>query len=392
MVRAIALDRRRPYVADAFAAALVAVASVPWVLAHARGDLTAAWLCDAGLLLPLIGRRHYPVAAFAAMAGVALVQWIIGLPLVTDIVLLAGLATVASQRSRRDALGAWALLELGVVLASVRFTFTGSWVRSLVGLSGLAAVALLAGVVVKSRRAHLLELTERAARLELERDQQAQIAAAAERTRIAREMHDVIAHSLAVMIAMADGASAKLRRDPARAGAAIDAVAEVGRQTLGETRRLLGVLRDPDGRPDLSPQPGLDRLGELVHVVRDTGLQASLEVSGDAFPLPPSAELAAYRIVQEATTNTLKHAVGAARVAIRLRYSRRTLEIEVTDDGAVAPAEAGGAEGHGIQGMRERVGLFGGSLVAGAGPDGGWVVRAVLPAGHALASPSVPTR
>jgi signal transduction histidine kinase len=377
--RLVAFDQRRPAVADALGAAVLAALSAPWLVEHNRDHL-AGWICDVGLLLPLIWRRRWPAGVFMVVTAVALAQWLVGVPLWSDVALLVVVATVASERPRREAVAAWAVLEFGVVLASVRWSFTGSWVRSLIGLSGLAAVALLAGVVVRSRRAHFAELTERAVRLELERDQQAQIATAAERTRIAREMHDVIAHSLAVMIAMADGASAKLRREPERAGAAIDAVAEVGRQALGETRRLLAVLRDPAEGTDLAPQPRLDGLGELVDRVRDTGLDASLIVTGQPFALPESAELAVYRIVQEATTNVLKHAVGAGTVSVELRYDGTRVEVEVRDDGAVVPVGVGRHGGPGIEGMRERVALYHGTLHAGPGRSGGWVVRASLAA------------
>jgi signal transduction histidine kinase len=382
--RAIELDQRRPQVADALGTLALAALSTPWLLSH-RGVGAGAQACDVGLLVPLIWRRRHPEAVMAAVAAVALVQWTLRVTLVADLALLVAVFTVASECPRRSGVAAWAVLEVGVVMASVRWHFTGSWVRSLIGLSGLAAAALLAGAVVRSRRARVEELTQRAALLELERDQQAQIAAAAERTRIAREMHDVIAHSLAVIITMADGASAKMARDPERAAAAIDAVAEVGRQALGETRRLLGVLHDPAGAADLAPQPGLDRLGDLLTRVRETGLGATLEVVGEQFPIPPSAELAVYRIVQEATTNTLKHATSARQTHVVLRYDRPGLTVEVTDDGAPG-AGLGGGGGHGIDGMRERVALYGGVLDAGPAPDGGWIVRAVF---HQL--PVVPT-
>lgn len=257
------------------------------------------------------------------VAVVALVQWFTAQPLVSDVALLVALFTVSSERPWGTAAAAWAVLELGVVMASVRWDLAGSWIRSLVALCGLAAAALLLGVALRTRRARLAELTERAERLELERDQQAQIAVAAERTRIAREMHDVIAHSLTVIISMADGAAAKLEREPDRAGAAIKAVADVGRQALGE--------------------------------------------------------LAVYRIVQEAATNTLKHAPGARSLRIRLSFDRPRLRIEVLDDGPSSAAPAAPLSGgHGIHGMRERVALYGGHVDAGPAAAGGWAVRATL--------------
>jgi signal transduction histidine kinase len=269
-------------------------------------------------------------------------------------------------------------------------------------LSGMVAAALLLGISVAARSTVVATLTERAVRLERERDQQAQIAAAAERTRIAREMHDVIGHQLAVIVSLADGAAAKLASDPPRAAAAIASVADVGRQALGETRGLLGVLR-ADGTGDgLAPQPGLAGLGDLAAQTRATGLSATLDCQGDPSGLSAEIQLAVYRIAQEAITNTLRHATGARAVAIRVDIGPDTVELEVTDDGQPAAAAAPGrvpdasagpaagrapvpaaglapaAGGQGLAGMRERARACGGSVIAGPGPDG-WAVRAILP-------------
>jgi signal transduction histidine kinase len=372
--RAIAYDRVHPRLADTLAGVLLAVATIPWLVLHtSRGP--AVWLCDAGLIVPLIWRRRYPEAVFAVLAAVALVQWLIAEPMVTDVALLAVLFTIAFERSLLAAVAAGVVLEIGVIMASIRWNLGGSWVRSLVGLSGLVAAALLLGAVLRVRRAHLVALTERAARLEIERDQNSQIAAAAERTRIAREMHDIIAHSLAVIVTMADGAAAKLAREPERAEAAIQAISEVGRQALGDTRRLLGVLRDDYSDVDLAPQPGLDQLDELIHKLRATGLDATLERDGHPFALPPGAELTVYRLVQEAGTNTLKHAPAATTFRARLAFTYPSLLVEAVDDGMSSGGASFGA-GHGIAGMRERVALYGGTVHAGPSPDGGWLVRA----------------
>jgi signal transduction histidine kinase len=336
------------------------------------------------------------------VCAVALVQWFIGLRLVADLALLVALSTVATYRSRRVALAAAGALEVGAVMASVRWTLAGSWLSSLVFLSGMVAAALLLGISVAARSTVVATLTERAVRLERERDQQAQIAAAAERTRIAREMHDVIGHQLAVIVSLADGAAAKLASDPPRAAAAIASVADVGRQALGETRGLLGVLR-ADGTGDgLAPQPGLAGLGDLAAQTRATGLSATLDCQGDSAGLSAEIQLAVYRIAQEAITNTLRHATGARAVAIRVDIGPDTVELEVTDDGQPAAAAAPGrvpdasagpaagrapvpaaglapaAGGQGLAGMRERARACGGSVIAGPGPDG-WAVRAILP-------------
>jgi signal transduction histidine kinase len=246
-------------------------------------------------------------------------------------------------------------------------------------LSGLLAAALLLGAVLRARRAHLAELTDRAARLELERDQQAQIAAVAERTRIAREMHDVIAHSLAVIVALADGAAAKLAKEPERAEAAVQSIADIGREALGDTRRLLGILRADLGNADMAPQPGLQQLDDLMEQLTATGLHATLERQGRPFPLAAAAELTVYRLLQEAGTNTLKHGRNATRFNARLFYAYPSLIVEAVDDG-VPVANTTGNPGHGIAGMRERVALYGGTVRSGPEPDGGWRVTASLSA------------
>jgi signal transduction histidine kinase len=280
-------------------------------------------------------------------------------------------------------------------MASFRWSLAGSWPRSLVFLSGLVAAAFLLGTNLRSRRSRLAAVTERAERLEREREQQALIAATAERTRIAREMHDVIAHSLAVMISLADGATAKLRSDPERAGTAIENLSRIGRQALGDTRRLLGVLRDDDASEELAPQPGLAQIDGLLAQVRTTGLAASLAVNGDPHPLPPGAELTVYRIVQEATTNALKHAVGATSVAVVLDYSPNLLAISVRDNGRVPNLGAGhrppAGTGHGLSGMRERAAIYRGSVVAGPSVAG-WKVEARIPIAPVPRPPRLPGR
>lgn len=407
--RLAAAATAHPYVVDTALAAIVAAATTPW-LVHTRGHHALSWVFHILLIVPLIWRRRAPVAVFAALSAVALAQWAAADKLPADVSLLVALYAVAVHRPRRLAVLAAAVLELGVVLAILRWSPMGGWFRSLVFLSGLVAAALLLGSNIRARRAHLAMLIERTARLENERDQQARIAADAERTRIAREMHDVLAHSLAVMISLADGAAAKLRREPERAADAIAHVSALGRQSLADTRRLLGVLRSegddgPEGAADAAltaPQPGVQQIEELIAGVRATGLEASLAVRGRPFAMAPGAGLALYRIVQEACTNTLKHAAGARRLRVRLSYSDPLVEVDVLDDGdhhaAQAPiagdlvaahAARPGSErprsgrraddvGHGLAGMRERAAIYHGEVDAGPVPDGGWRVRARL--------------
>ena len=220
-------------------------------------------------------------------------------------------------------------------------------------------------------------MDERARRLEIERDQQATIAAAAERTRIARELHDIVSHSLSVVITLADAAALVSRVDPGQGIDAMAEVSEVGRNALSDMRAMLGVLRTDDPPPGRAPQPpppGVGQLGALMERIRATGLDVSLSVDGTPFPLGAAAELTAYRIVQEALTNTLRHA--AARHAwVTISYDEPEVRIRVADDGI--PDGLHG-QGHGIDGMRERAALHDGALHAGPADGGGWLVEATL--------------
>ena len=254
---------------------------------------------------------------------------------------------------------------------------------------------------MRTRRAYVAQLEDRARRLEVERDQQARIARVTERARIARELHDVVAHSLSVVVAQADGGMYAGARDPAAARASLETIGTTGRQALAEMRRLLSVLRDEpadgvgrEGPDDVvaddyddpvtgefTPQPGLDQLLSLVTGVRGSGLPVDLVVEGTPGRLPPGAELASYRIVQEALTNTLKHAGPGASAWVRLCHRDDALHIDVLDDGRGASA-AGDGQGQGLHGMRERVAVYGGSVSAGPRSGGGFHVRAVVPFGQ----------
>ena len=225
---------------------------------------------------------------------------------------------------------------------------------------------------------------QRLALLEQEALQRERVAVGEERARIARELHDVVAHSVGGMVAQAQGARRMLDRDPERARAALEAIELTGRNALDEMRRSLGVLRhsDPGADAPREPQPGMDELERLVEESRATGLKVELETEGEPAPLPAGVDLSAYRIVQEALTNARKHA-GPVRARVRVRYGAEAIEVEVVDDGAPGGAPSGGANGsgQGLVGMRERVALYGGELHAGRRPEGGFVVRATLPLG-----------
>jgi signal transduction histidine kinase len=230
------------------------------------------------------------------------------------------------------------------------------------------AAAYLAGRAFRAR--HLS-----AHRLESERDATIQAAVADERNRIARELHDIVAHSVSVMVVQAGAAEDLLARDPDRAREPLVSIQETGRQAVGELGRMLALLRREQAGPAREPQPGTAQLAELVEQVAKIGVPVRLEIEGAARPLPPGVELAAFRIVQEALTNTVKHA-GPATARVVLRYGERELEIEVVDDGRGAHANG---TGHGLIGMRERATIYGGELEAGDRPEGGFAVRARLP-------------
>jgi signal transduction histidine kinase len=248
------------------------------------------------------------------------------------------------------------------------------------------ALAWVLGDSIRTRRAYLAQLEERAARLEREREAQSKVAVAAERARIARELHDVVAHNVSVMVVQADGAAYVLDTAPDQAKKALETISGTGRQALAEMRRLLGVLRTGEQREsgEYVPQPDVGQLDELIEQVRITGLPVDFKVEGTPRPLPSGVELTAYRIVQEALTNTRKHGGPEAGASVRLVYFDDGLGLLVEDDGKGAPHELyedGGADGrgHGLIGMRERVGMVGGTLDAGPRPGGGFRISALLP-------------
>ncbi len=240
------------------------------------------------------------------------------------------------------------------------------------------------GRLTRIRRAYYVQLEDRAARLERERDAQAKIAVAAERARIARELHDVVAHNVSVMIVQADGASFVMDSSPEQAKQALATIAGTGRQALEEMRRLLGLLRSADSGGEYVPQPGVEQLPDLLDQVRNAGLPVAFEVEGEPRELPRGVELTAYRIVQEALTNARKHGGPQAAARVRIRFDDRGVDVLIEDDGRGATAQLardGGQDGfgHGLIGMRERVGMVGGTLDVGPGVNGGFRIDARLP-------------
>jgi signal transduction histidine kinase len=340
------------------------------------------------MTIPIVLRRQYPVAAFSIAAAAGAVQ--LGLapgPSGADLAIPVLLYTLAAYRPRRVSLAGLAVCLAGTIAGVLAWPNGLDLYRKiLAALVIFCATSLIAWVLgdsMRYRRAYYAALEERAARLEREADAQAQIATAAERARIARDLHDVIAHHVSVMVVQADGAGYALDSNPDRARQALTAISATGRQALTEMRRLLGLLRSGDARTELTPQPGLGQLRELVEQARAAGMSVSLTQEGAPRPLPEGAELTAYRVVQESLTNTRKHAGLAAAASVTLCYDDDRLVVQVSDDGR-GGAAAGDGTGHGLAGMRERVQMYGGTVTAGPLPQGGYRVTAQIPAAPAM--------
>ena len=374
------------WVSDALVTLVAGAAAVP-VLFHdgQHPDATTVIMLVLAAA-PLLVRRIWPIPVFAVVlalnAGAGLWSPVHA---VNGLALLIALYTVASMRPRRDALVCAGLLELTVVTGLLLFAGGGWWYDAIFA-SGMIAAALGLGLYSAARRAYLAELHDRAERLERERDQQAALAAAAERARIAREMHDIVAHHLTVMTTLAEAAIAASATSPERATDVMRSVAATGRRALADTRKLLGVLRqrpgqDPGEDPGeaLQPVPDLAQLDTLIEQVRSAGLDTSLEIRGQAPDMPAGVQLAVYRLVQEALTNTLKHGGAGARALVRLRYLPGELLVDVDDDGSGSAAPAPAGVGGGLPGMAERIRAYGGVVRTGPRQPAGWAVSARLP-------------
>jgi signal transduction histidine kinase len=325
--------------------------------------------------LPLRRVWPGPVFLWTLLAAAVLGQWPAHGALF-PVALVISLYSVATTLRRAAALAAAALVA-GVVLLVVAQDGTRDWALAITDAVGLAGAVLLVGLYAGTRRAYLAELRDRAQRLERERDASSALAAAEERARIAREMHDSVAHHLTVIVALSDGALRAVTRSPAEACDAIRDVSGTARQALAETRRVLGVLRAGSGQEPRQPQPGLADLDDLVTRVRAAGLPVRYERTGTAAALPAGVQLAVFRLVQEALTNTMKHAGPHASAAVRLHVSPGEVRVDVEDDGAGGTARPG-AGGGGLTGMRERIKAFGGELDCGPRDPRGWRVSARL--------------
>jgi signal transduction histidine kinase len=385
------LERSRSVLIIWFPPLAVIGLSIPAFI-HNGQPLVPSLVLTFFLTAPLLLRRRYPVAVFAIVLAVSLAQWLAGWRLEGDVALLVALYTVASLRPARTAVVVAAALEVGLAIAVMRFSPLRGWLLAFVLLSGLTTAAGVLGVYTRTRVAFLAELSERADRIERERDQQIELAGATERARIARELHDVVAHHLTVMIALADGATAVASTAPARAIDVMTTVASTGRKALADTRRLLGVLRADSADSQRQPQPDISNLEALLEQVRAAGLPATITISGQHRELSPALQLTIYRLVQESLTNTLKHAGPGAHVTVRLRYLDDAVQLDVRDDGlgaAALPGDRSEAGGHGLTGMRERVAAWDGELRAGPAAPRGWVVSATLRPDPAAAEAAV---
>ncbi|MER8236370.1 histidine kinase [Streptomyces sp. NPDC094049] len=333
------------------------------------------------LSLPLYGRRRHPMAMLAVMACAALVSAASGAFLQSSYLQLLPLFHLALVRPPRALLWAPVLL-LPPLLTGAVLHPQGGWDQHAVPALWAYALVALLGITVRSRRDHTAALVDRARRLETERDQEVRLAAAAERTRIAREMHDIVGHHLSVVTGLADGGRYAAARNPERAAQALDAIGTTSREALAELRRLLGVLRDDGPEADRAPQPTLADLDALLTGVRQAGLPVRFDLRGEpaALPLTPGAQLTVYRVVQESLTNALKHAGEGARATVVLSHTAHEVRVEVTDTDGTAPPPAGPPHrGQGLTGMRERAALYDGTLDSGPLPTGGWRTALRLP-------------
>lgn len=343
-------------------------------------------LLSFGMLVPLIWRRTHPELVFFAVCSVAALQWLIGIELqLGNIGLLVALYAITVYGDVRLSRVALAIGGLGVLMATSRYWAGSDWKQQVTTMGGLAAVVFGVWAFGERRRTrglYVAQLEERAAQLERDRDRESKLAVSNERTRIAREIHDVVAHGLSIMIVQADGGLYAADQSPEAAKKALATIGDTGRTSLTEMRKMLGLLKQDERDLDPNqprPQPGVSSLPELIENVRDAGLAVEYQVTGQPRELPALLGLTAYRIVQEGLTNTLKHAGPGARTSVLLDFGREMLTVVVTDDGRGAGVAPSVDPGHGLVGMRQRVSVSGGTVSAGPKTGGGYEVIARLP-------------
>jgi len=353
------------------------------VSTHWDPDIPAhhGWFGISGPLLealPLLVRRIWPQRVFWWVFVATCAYGLVDIGLASGLAVFIALYTVAASGCRRrDALLCAAALEVAVIIAAIRIAAAQWWVTS-IPLTGLVIAALSMGLYRSTRRAYLTELIDRAARLEREQAQANELAVINERARISREMHDIVAHHLTVIVALSDAASLTATKDPARSVEVMQTVAAIGRQALDDTRQLLGVGRtlDTDSHQDRNPVPDLTKLNALIEGVRAAGLPVRYQIHGSPAPLPTPLQLTIYRIVQESLTNTLKHGGAGTTATVRLDYLPTMLHLHIQDDGAGSSAPCPKTPGRGLAGMRARAGASGGTLESGPKWPAGWQVAA----------------
>jgi signal transduction histidine kinase len=388
-------DRARPWLLDSLLAAFMLLLGFgslrPGTPTDVFGHVTSVPVAfiaatAAAQSLPLAWRRRAPLAVFWIVLAVCLLQVSVGLALRSDLSLmiaLYGVARFAPPRRRHLLLAAAATLATIVVVVFRVPHLLHQTQFALFFLCCAATAAGGLGLVGRARQDQLTAMVDRAERLETERDQRAQLATATERARVSREMHDIVGHTLAVIIGLADGGAALAPASPERAAEAMRLIAATGRQALSELRLTLGALHErTSGEPELRPQPGIAELPGLFDRIRAAGPQVAYTTAGDVATLTPGLQLAVYRITQEALTNTLRHAGPATTVRVVLDAGHDQVRVTVEDTGPLGgqqPPAGDGQEGQGLAGIRERAVLAGGTAQAGPRTGGGWAVRAVLP-------------
>ena len=386
------MSRLRPWVLRHGLDLLIVVIAVETAVATAISDATthpdgpAHWLTVLGVtgaVLALLARRRFPFAAPAALwVTCSVISLVDGQVIAAQAgVFVAGMGAavlLGNQRSLRLSHIGLAIVLSGAVV--VVLNDGGASRDEILTIPLIFGIGWLFGYALRERTQRTEAAEERASRAEREREIAARVAIAEERSRIARELHDVVAHSMSVIVLQVGAVRHRMTDASARERDVLENVEAMGRAALSEMRRLLGAMRDEGDEVELTPSPGLAELDHLVDDVTAAGLAVEVRAVGEPVPLPPGLDLSAYRIVQEALTNSLKHS-GAAHVTVTLEYDPSDLRIDVRDDGRGTPtASADGARnGYGLAGIRERVKIYGGEMSAGPAPGGGFLLRARLP-------------
>ncbi|MFE7935324.1 sensor histidine kinase, partial [Streptomyces sp. NPDC057456] len=390
-------DRRRPWLLDTAVVVLVAAAAPPDLLVHSPGHPVARPVGSGlpvgvvlgiatVLVVPLWWRRRAPAAVFGVCLVVCPVMWSLGLGPAAAAVLLITLYNLALHASLRAICWALPVTVAGWVLLVVTVIPAANPVAFLILSVGTGIGAVALGLALRISRLYLSALRDRAARLEIERDQRVRLTAAAERSRIAREMHDIVGHNLSVMVNLADGAAALTTRDPGRTEQALHLIGDTGRQAMDELRRVLGVLRGSRESEDYgtprSPQPGIRDLEPLLDRVRAANLPVAYRTAGPVDGLGRGVQLTVFRVVQEALTNTLKHVGPGATADVTVAVEGSRLRVRVTDTGSPPrerPTAPRGDTGHGLVGIRQRAALYDGTVTIGPRDhDQGWIVDVLM--------------